>query len=161
MDTLVPILSRYLHIVPAMLVVGGLVIMRLVLPAALERSDLSSEARDAVFRRCRKAFKIIIHTSILLLLLTGTYNSIRLFPQYKTNPAVLHALWGSHILLGLVVFGVSIYLLKGDAPPASHRSLSALTLLLLLLLVLLASSLKQLRERYNPATIPPRATAPS
>ena len=160
MDTIGPIISRYLHVVPAMLVVGGLVFMRLILPGALERSGLSPEARDALFLRCRRAFKMIVHTSIALLLLSGAYNSYRLFTgQYKGAP-IFHALWGSHLVLALVVFALAIVVTKGERPPASHRSLSAAALGLLLLLVLIASTLKQLREaRWVPRS--QAATAPS
>lgn len=160
MDMLLPILSRYLHVVPATLVVGGLLFMRFVLPAALERSDLSAEARDALFLRCRRVFKMVVHTSIALLLLSGAYNSYRLFGQYKADPAIFHALWGSHIVLALIVFALAIVVTWGQRPPAAHRTISAITLGLLLLLILVASTLKQVRE----GRLVPRAqttTAPS
>jgi uncharacterized membrane protein len=146
MDMALSILSRYLHVVPAMLVVGGLVFMRLILPAALERSELSSEAREAVFLRCRRVFKMVVHTSIALLVLSGAYNSYRLWGQYKADTAVFHPLWGTHLLLALVVFGLAIVVTKGERPPAAHRSISAAMLGLLLLLILIASTVKQVRE---------------
>jgi hypothetical protein len=149
---------RWLHIIPAALAIGGIFFMAVILPAATFGVD--AEARATVLARARRIFKMVIHTSILLLLLTGIFNSIRLFPQYKANPGLTHALWGMHMLLALVAIGISIWLLKGPQPPAGHRTVALLNFILLLLLVLSASTLKTVRESHlkpghpNPTTQP-------
>ena len=141
------ILARWLHLVAAAIAIGGVFFMRIILPLALQGVDPA--AQREVFLRARKIFKRAIHTAILLLLLSGIYNSVRLFPEYKTHPSVLHALWGMHILVGLIVFGISLWLLAGESPPAAHKTFAAVNLVLLLILVALGSSLKTAREAYN------------
>lgn len=135
---------RWLHIVPAALVIGGIFFMRIVLPRSL--SSLDADAREQVFLKCRRGFKMTVHPCILLLLVSGTYNSIRLWNQFKVNPSLFHALWGTHVLLALFVIGVSLWLLAGKQPPKSHRSWAMTNLILLLAVVAVASTLKYARE---------------
>jgi hypothetical protein len=80
-----------------------------------------------------------------------------MFKQYEG----LHALWGTHILLGLIVFGISLWLLMGKQPPKSHDRWAMVNLLLLFLLVAVASTLKNVRERRQATigTAPGDATA--
>lgn len=166
---LLAILSRYVHVVSAILVVGGAFFLRVLLPAALRGSELSDEAQRTVVLRCRKAFKHLVHTVILLLILSGSFNAWRLFPQYGLNPALLHGLWGAHVILALVAFAITFYLLAGPRPPSNARPLALGNLVLLLAIVLVASSLKGAREKHlvvpragsPPAATAPAATAPS
>src|SRR5690349_11682981 len=108
------ILFRWMHVIAAALAIGGVFFMRVVLPAGLK--ELAPDVRQQVFLRCRRVFKMVIHSCILLLLLSGIYNSVRLFGQYRADPPLLHGLWGGHILLALVVFGISLWLLAGKEP---------------------------------------------
>jgi uncharacterized membrane protein len=133
-----------MHIVPAALVIGGVFFMRIVLPRGL--ALLEPEAREQVFLKCRRGFKMTVHPCILLLLVSGTYNSIRLWSQYKANPPLFHSLWGGHVLLALIVIGLSLWLLAGKQPPKSHRSWVMTNLILLLAVVAVASTLKYARE---------------
>ena len=139
------VLMRWLHIVPAAIAIGGVFFMRIVLPAGI--AGLPDEQRGEVFLRCRRVFKMVIHSCIALLLLSGIINTLRLWDLYKQNAPVMHGLWGPHVLLALVVFGISIWLLKGTAPPASHRTWSMVNLVLLLTLVAVAGMLKAEREK--------------
>jgi uncharacterized membrane protein len=143
-SAVIAILFRWLHVVAAALAIGGVFFVRVILPVGLRTLDETS--RTQVMLACRRVFKMVIHTCILLLLVSGIYNSIRLFPQYRVNPPLLHGLWGGHILLGLCVFGISLWLLSGKQPPASAPGFMTLNLVLLLILVAVASSLKTARE---------------
>lgn len=133
---IVPILFRWLHIIPAAIAIGGLFFMRVILPEGTPPEVLS---------RSRRGFKMVIHTCILLLIASGTYNSIRLWPRFAANPGLFHGLWGMHILLGLVVFGISLWLLMGKEPPAKHRKWSMVNLVLLIVVAMIASILKTVR----------------
>lgn len=144
------ILFRYIHVVAACLAVGGAFFIRFILPAGTR--DLDAEKQAYVFLRSRRAFKMVVHTAILAFLVSGIYNAIRLFPQYKANPPLLHGLWGMHMLLGLTVFAISIVLLKGIEPPRNHRTWMKLNVALMLLTILAASTLKWARERENRGT---------
>jgi len=141
---IVVVMLRWMHIVAAALVIGGLFFMQVILPAGL--SLLAPEQREAVFLRCRRGFKMTVHPAILLILVSGVYNSIGNFPAYKANPALLHGLWGMHMLLGAIAIGISIWLLAGRTGPAKARQWAMLNLLILLVLVGVASTLKWARE---------------
>jgi uncharacterized membrane protein len=146
------ILMRYLHVVTACLAVGGAFFIRFLLPIGTR--DLEPEAKDFVLLRSRRAFKMVVHPAMLAFIVSGIYNSWRLFPQYKANPPMLHSLWGTHILIALIIFGISIVLLKGVEPPRKHRGWMKLNVGLMLVAILVASSLKWARERENPRVTP-------
>lgn len=150
------ILMRYLHVVAACLAVGGAFFIRFLLPVGTR--DLDAENKDFVLLRSRRAFKMVVHPAMLAFIVSGVYNSWRLFPQYKANKALLHSLWGTHILLGLVIFTISIMLLKGVQPPRNHRMWMKVNVTLMLIVILVASSLKWAREHENSRATPAAKT---
>ena len=146
MDVLV-VVSRWLHVMSAILAIGGAFFLRVVLPPALAQADAAS--RDAVLRRARRIFKIVIHVCATLLLLSGAFNSWRNFGDYtrlRESPALMHALWGTHMLLGLVAIGISIWLLAPKEPSKNNRKWLTVNLVILFLAVALASTLKNVRD---------------
>jgi uncharacterized membrane protein len=139
------ILSRWLHVIAAILAIGGTFFMRVILPLGLAQADAAS--RDAVFLRCRRVFKMVIHTSILLLVLTGTFNSMRNLDDYRLEKPLSHILWGSHILLGVAAMVIALVLLGPKQPPKWHRTGAMINLVILFITVLLASSLKYVHDQ--------------
>ena len=149
------ILSRWLHVVSAILAIGGLFFMRVILPLGLAQADAAS--REAVFLRCRRVFKMLTHTAVLLLLLTGAFNTWANWGDYKLNTRLMHGLWGPHMLLGIVAMIIALLLLAPKEPPRWHRTGALVNLILLFTAVLLASSLKyvrdsEMRKRAVPST---------
>ena len=138
------ILSRYLHILSAILAFGGLFFMRVVLPLGLAQADAAS--REAVFLRCRRVFKMLIHTAVLLLLLTGAFNTYSAWHDYRLNKPLMHGLWGPHMLLGVIAMIIALVLLAPKEPPRWHRAGAMINLIILFLAVLFASSLKFVRD---------------
>jgi uncharacterized membrane protein len=139
------ILSRWLHVATACVAVGGVFFVRVILPIGL--SVLDPPQRSAAFLKTRRAFKMVIHSSILLLLLTGIFNTTVAWDKYNLNPTLLQSLWGTHLLLALVAFSIALYVLAGKEPRAKHSSWMTLNLIVLFLAVLAASSLKWAREK--------------
>jgi hypothetical protein len=119
--------------------------MRFIFVRGLGLLDL--EASQRLMVHTRRAFKIAIHTVILLLLISGIYNSYLAWDKYDLDKAVLHALWGTHVLLAALAFTISLYVLAGVKPPRLHRGLLALNFVILLLAVAAASTLKWAREK--------------
>jgi uncharacterized membrane protein len=145
MSAFLPILSRWTHLVTACIAVGGVFFLRIVLPIGLRAVD--GPAGHAVMLKCRRVFKMTTHTAILLLLLTGFYNFWQNMDAYKLAGAPLaHGLFVMHALLGLIVFGLLLWLLAGAEPPAGHMRWLAVTLGLMLIAVAFASVLKTVRE---------------
>jgi uncharacterized membrane protein len=139
------ILSRWLHVVSACLLLGGFFVMRFILPGGL--ALLEDEPRRQVFLRLRRSFKMVAHSAIFLLLATGIYNTCLAWDKYKLDEAVLHALWGTHILLAGLAIAISLYVLAGRETSRPNRGLMALNVVILALAVAAASSLKWARER--------------
>src|SRR3954470_17345574 len=99
----VNILARWLHVIAAILAVGGAFFLRVILP--IGTVPLDPEQREAVLLRCRRGLKMIVHPAVLLLIVTGAYNWYRNRPWYNVDPAPMHGLFGTHLLLGLIVIG--------------------------------------------------------
>ena len=96
---LIALLSRWLHIIPAMILVGGTLFLRFSLvPAAIETNP-SSELREAV----RKRWARMVMLSILLLLLSGLYNAAQKAINYELS-MVYNVMLLLKIILGLAVF---------------------------------------------------------
>jgi hypothetical protein len=152
------ILMRWAHVIGAALAIGGLVVMRFALPAGL-RAIQDEALREEVFLRVRRVFKMIVHTAILLILVGGVFNTIRLWPGYKG----LHGLWGAHVLFGLIAIGIALWLTAGKRPPAEHATFALLNVVVLVVIFALGSTVKWARERKArdgqgtaPATMPAR-----
>ncbi|HSI36373.1 MAG: hypothetical protein ACAI43_17290 [Phycisphaerae bacterium] len=161
MEPILVVASRYLHVIAAVCAVGGAVFIRFVLPAGLAQADAGS--RDAVFLRCRKVFKIIVHASVTFLLLTGVYNALRNWNDYKlvTPKGLAHGLFGGHALLGVIVIAVSLWLLAPAQPRAGHKKWMGLNVGLMFVLILLASTLNFVRTSAIKAHVPAAPVVPT
>jgi hypothetical protein len=149
------VLSRWLHIIAAILAIGGLFFMRVILPLGLAQADPAS--RDAVFLRCRRAYKMTVHPCILLLLVTGAFNTWRAWPDYLLNTRRMHAFWGPHVVLGLIAIVLSLILLAPKEPPKWHKKGAAINLGILFLVVALGSTVKYVRDTTLRSYVPPEA----
>jgi uncharacterized membrane protein len=145
------ILFRWIHLATACVAVGGVFFIRVVFPIGLK--SLDAEPARTMLLRTRRVFKMVVHTCILLLLISGTYNAIQNWQGYTAaGPGVGHGLFGVHLLLALIVFGVALWLLAGPEPPADHKKWMGFNLVLLFLAIAAASTLKYVREHAKPST---------
>ena len=140
------VILRWLHIIPSAIPIGVLIFKRFVLPSAIR--SLPDDQNRVVFLRARRIFKIMLHASILLLIISGVINSIRYYDFYKATKPLGIALWHTHMFLAVIVFVISFWSLAGKAPPASHRAVATVNVILLLLLVAVSSSLSYVRQKY-------------
>ena len=138
------VLMRFLHIVSAVIAVGGAFLMLIAVPAGLKLIDDATK-REEVLLRIRRVFKMFVHPAILFLLISGIYNTIRLWPTYKLNMARHHAFWGPHLVLGLLVMGIAFWLLAGHSLRKNHRRWLKINVTLMLVTILLASTLRYVR----------------
>ena len=100
-EVLLSVLSRWIHVGTAIVIVGGTVFSRFVLLPAAAR--LPDEEHNALRERVMSRWKRFVHIGIVLFLLSGLYNYAKLLPSHKGN-SLYHALIGTKILLALVVF---------------------------------------------------------
>jgi hypothetical protein len=110
--------------------------------------SLDEASARTMLLRTRRVFKMVVHSCILLLLVSGTYNAWRNWQIYSDMKPVGHALFGVHLLLAIFVFGISLWLLVGAEPRGSHLKLMAVNLGLMFLTVAAASTLKYARDSH-------------
>ena len=94
---------------PAQLV-GSVFFFEVLLPIGTR--GLESDASEALYLRCRRGFKMTVHITLLLFLISGIYNTVRNWSVYKPYP-LMHGLFGVHVLLGLGSLTVLMVLLAG------------------------------------------------
>ncbi len=145
MTALLDLAMRWLHILAAILLLGGALFLRFVLmPAARTLApDPHQQLAAAVMQRWR----MFVHLGIGLLLVSGLYNTAHQIGLHKGQP-LYHALLGVKILLALAVFALAS-MLVGRSPAAQRLRAHAdrwmaLNLLLALLVVLLGGYLRSI-----------------
>ena len=135
----IDIASRILHILTAIVLLGGSTFMLLVLLPELKAKEES--VRNPLISSLRNRWKRLVHPGILLFLLTGFYNYIRAMPNHKGD-GLYHALVGTKIILALGVFFLASALVGRSAVFEGIRKDSSkwLSLLCLLGLIIVAIS---------------------
>ena len=108
----IDVVSRFIHIATAIVMVGGTVFMRFVLmPAA---ADLPQAEHDQLRQRLLARWKRVVHGGIALLVISGIYNYMQAIPKHKGD-GLYHGLIGTKILLALVVFFIASALVGRSA----------------------------------------------
>ena len=107
---------------------------------------LETGAARGVLSASRRPLKITLHVTLLLFLISGTYNAIKNWPIYTRNPAIMHGLFGLHLLLGLGGITILTIMLAGREPRPQRANWARGALIALLLAVAAASTLKAARE---------------
>ena len=154
MSPFLAILSRWLHVTTAAVLVGGVFYARIVLPIALRGVGEDAAVRTVLLRG-RRVFKMAVHTCVLFTLVSGTYNYVLNRHDYNAIGPVAHGLIGTHLLVGLIVLGVLLWVLAPREPRASGLKWMAVSLGLMLASIAVASTLKYAREhRAVPAAGP-------
>jgi uncharacterized membrane protein len=153
------IFFRWLHVATACVALGGVFFMRVVFPIGLK--TLGAESAHKMLLRTRRAFKMVIHPCILFLLVSGTYNAVLNWHAYTAaGPGLGQGLFGVHLLLALIVFGIALWLLAGAEPRPNHKKWLGVNLVLMLLAVAAASTLKYVREHPSIPRTPDTVVMP-
>lgn len=104
-----PLVSRWLHVLGAIFLLGGTFYLRNVLvPAAKETldEDTHQKLRAGVMKQWRK----YLHVLILVLLVTGLYNFLAVTRFAHDGQPTYHMLFGIKFLLAIAVFGLATML---------------------------------------------------
>ncbi len=140
------VMNRWVHLTAVIIAVGGTVFLRLVLHPAAGKTldDQTHQAlRAAVVRRWSK----LLHLCILLIIATGIYNAVLMFPLHKGQP-LYHTLFGVKVIVALLMFFLAIALTGRSAgfEPIRRRAgrWLAVNILLAAIIVLLSNVLKNL-----------------
>lgn len=104
MEEWLSVLSRWVHVGTAIVILGGSAFMRFVLmPAAHELPD---SEHQALRLRVQSRWKRFVHAGIALFLISGFYNYFQAMPLHKGD-GLYHALLGIKMLLAFAVFGLA------------------------------------------------------
>jgi hypothetical protein len=135
------ILSRWLHVISACLLVGATFFY-----AVLPNSDPPEGAR------ARRSLQMLVRVTIVLLIATGIYNLILNREGYHRTLPLSHGLLGTHVLLALAIVGLLEAGLSARRVEGGRRGLLRIAVVLLFVTVAVASSLKYVREHPSPST---------
>jgi uncharacterized membrane protein len=109
------VLMRFLHIVSAVTLVGGVLAWRFgAIPAT---SALAAETRVKIDNAIAAAWRPFVFSAVLGLLVSGVYNYSR---KTGLTPAY-HAVIGVKFLLALHVFAVALIAAKQDNPKRARQ----------------------------------------
>ncbi len=147
-------LIRWVHIVGAMLLVGGILFFEFVVPASTE--DLLEEQRLAVFGRARWVFSRVIWTSLAALVISGIISTWRVWPSYDrydifagTTLAACKPWFYGHAALGLAGLVMSIRLTRGSKLLARPIRWMQITFIVLLVSIFAACVARHMGLRIH------------
>lgn len=135
----VDVASRLIHVLTAIVLLGGSTFMLLVVLPTLQSSD--DATRTKIASGLRGIWKRYVHAGIALFLISGFYNYFKAMPQHKGD-GLYHALIGTKIILALGVFFIASALVGRSAAFEGMRTNSSkwLKILCLLGIVIVAMS---------------------
>jgi len=136
------IAMRYLHILSAIIIVGGMIFISIALKPALRLldDDRRQSFQDVLHRR----FHRVVYLCFAGLLISGAYNWIRLAPAYHEMGPKGNAVIGVKVLLAAIAFvliwGRSIGLIR-----LPDKACHLINLHLMAIIILLAGLLRYWR----------------
>lgn len=136
MDTTLALAAamRWIHILAAVTVAGSIFFYVIVLRPAMRKSldpAQSASLRDAMMRR----WKMLVHPSILLFLVSGFYNYLQVTAPLHNEQPLYHALFGVKFLLAILLFALAIVLTSTRAWSVRWRESGAAWIVLTLVTV--------------------------
>jgi len=137
------IVMRYIHIVSAILAVGGLGFMLVCLSPAVRLFD--DGFNESWMKLVRQRFNRLLWIAIAGLVFSGVYNWALLAGTYKDMGPVGNALIGTKVLLALVMFTV-VWL--GSVGKLKPRVCQMVNVHLAAIVILLAVVLRYLRLEH-------------
>lgn len=144
----IALVSRWVHLLSVITVVGGSIFMRFVLaPAghAVLPDDIHQKLREQLLSRWKK----VVHSGVGLLFLSGGYNFYMAFRD-GVEPLPYHPIFGVKLILAFAVFFIAIALTSTSPGFAKfhqdrHKWMSILVVLAVLV-VLLSGVLKTIHQ---------------
>jgi uncharacterized membrane protein len=160
MDGTLPldVLSRWVHVGTAIVVLGGSFFLRVVLiPAA---ATLPEAEHSALRGRLMTTWRRVVSIGIALFLLSGLYNYLAVAVPRHRGDGLYHALMGTKVLLALVVFFLASALVGRsktfEGIRRSNRRWLAVAVSLGFVIVAISGYLKVAR----PGSVPASSSAP-
>lgn len=154
--SIVVLVMRWAHILAAVAAVGGVLFIRLVLmPSA--NAVLDEEAHQKLRAAIMKRWQHVVHTCILLFLVSGLYNYLMVTRLLHEDQPAYHMIFGIKFLLAIVIFALALGLTstRGWAKPFRDQAKLWTSLLAILAVTVIALSgvLRNLPQNSSGAAI--------
>ena len=153
MDLVLPLLARWVHIISATALVGGLIFFRFVVIPVGE-SSLSEEVYKDVRDKLARRFQLISHLCLLLFLISGFYNYIVVTSPLHEGQSVYHMLFGIKFTFAMAAFVIVIMVTskraRGERMRANGRRWFLIALAVALVTVMLGGVMKMLPAAEAP-----------
>ncbi|MGB7347898.1 MAG: hypothetical protein WBD20_26975 [Pirellulaceae bacterium] len=134
----IDVVSRIVHVLTAITLVGGSVFMLFVLmPSA---KGLADDVHNQLATAISGRWKRFVHGGVLLFVVSGLYNYMRAIPNHKGD-SLYHALIGTKMLLALGIFFLAAALVGRSEKLAGIRKNRAKWLKVLVLLAAIVVSI--------------------
>ena len=135
---------RWLHIIPAIALVGGTLFMRFAVVPAYDQLD--DEQRDKIQESVRRGWSRLLMPSILFLLISGFVNTANISIAYDFPGGYYMPLLGLKLFLAIAIFYIAS-LLAGRSEGAKkfqqdQRKWLNINILLAILLVCIAGAMR-------------------
>ena len=149
MDALqiLPLISRWTHVLLAVIAVGGVFYARVILLPSV-RESLDDEQAKALKQAIAGRWRKVVMIAVALLLASGLYNYFAVTRHLHTGQGLYHMLFGIKFLLAMGVFFLASVLSGRTAAFDRMRAGSSLwlgiTLTLGIMIVLIAGLMKLL-----------------
>lgn len=140
MEAVLAVFSRWVHVVSAIFLLGGVLYARIVLAGAA--AALDEAPRAALDREAAARFRNWLLAAMAALLLSGLYNLL----TKEALPKGYHMVFGIKMLLALHVFAVGLLLAKRDVPEEKRRRWMSGVVVSGLLIALLSAVLRRLTQ---------------
>ena len=137
------ILMRYLHIVSAMVAVGGITFLAFCLSPVMRLLD--DGFSESWMKMVRERFHKLMWISIGGLIVTGVYNWVLAANNYKAMGGIGNALIGIKVLLASIIF---VMVWVGSLGAVKPKIVQMVNIHLAAVVILLASILRYLRFEH-------------
>ena len=146
---IIGLISRWAHIIPVIILVGGTLFMRFSLVPAANETSASDELRESI----RKRWSKLIMISVLLLLVSGLYNTAVKAMGFDLTPTY-NGLLLVKIVLALAIFYLASVLGGRSATAKKFRERETYWLnilcALMLAVVMIAGYMKMSSGNFKP-----------
>lgn len=142
-EHILPVVMRYVHVVSAVLAVGGLAFLITCFSPAIRL--LEDSLRQSVYKLAHDRFLRVLWIAIGGLTISGVYNWYLNFEAYRKLGPIGNALIGTKVLLAVIMFTLVIARSAGLINPKNPKLLPMINIHLAAIVILLASILRVLR----------------
>lgn len=134
---------RVVHVLSAIIAVGGLMFLALCLNPAVRLLD--DKFRDTVVRMTHHRFTRVVWVAFAGLLVSGAYNWVLTMPTYKAIGPIANIMIGTKALLALILMAVTW---AGSAGMIPEKACRMINVHVALVIIILAAVLRHIRLEH-------------